>query len=79
MQLGWTTTSVNKGIMISDYKENFELGLIRVNCKETLEQMQIFVDRDGKLGNKGGSSNHDDSVIAAALAIQGMKTSKWYV
>lgn len=79
MRLGWMTTSVNKGIMISDLKENFELGMLKINCKETLEQMQIFIDTDGKLGNKGGSTKHDDCVIATALAVQGIKSSKWYV
>jgi hypothetical protein len=78
-QLGWQTTNVTKAIFVSDLKENFEMGLIKINCTETLEQMRIFVDNDGKTGNKRGEGNHDDNVIATALAIQGMKQAKWYV
>ncbi|GAA0366887.1 terminase large subunit domain-containing protein [Caldalkalibacillus horti] len=79
LQLGWTTTAANKSILISDYKEQFECGMINLECKETLQQMQIFQESDGKMGNKKGENNHDDLVISSALAIQGMKTGKWYV
>ncbi|CAI8818637.1 hypothetical protein EMIT07CA2_210078 [Brevibacillus sp. IT-7CA2] len=74
-------TKANKEILISDFKEQFEVGMINMECKQTLEQMKIFVDQDGKLGNKRGTgdSYHDDLVIAASLAIQGMKAGKWYV
>ncbi|UDE96092.1 hypothetical protein LHA31_05075 [Carnobacterium viridans] len=65
--------------MISDLKEQFEESLILVNCLESLEQMQIFIESDGKTGNKRGDQNHDDSVIALGLAIQGIKNNKWYV
>ena len=42
--------------------------------------MQIFVEKvGGGTGNSGGSNNHDDSVIALALAVQGIKCNKWYV
>lgn len=78
-RLGWDTTNKSKSIMISDLKEQFEESLILVNCVETLEQMQIFIESDGKTGNKRGDQNHDDSVIALGLAIQGIKNNKWYV
>ena len=81
LQLGWTTTQSNKAIFISDFKEQFEKGLINIECKQLLQQMQLFVENSGKLGNKRGNTekNHDDLVIAAALSVQGMKASKWYV
>lgn len=79
MQLGWSTTAVSKSILITDFKEMFELGSINLNCRETLEQMQIFQEKDGKLNNKRGDNNHDDLVISSALAVQGIKTNKWYV
>lgn len=79
LQLGYQTTAVTKSIMITDLKEQFELEMILIQCQETLEQMQIFVETDGKTGNKKGSNNHDDSVIALALAIQGIKQNKWYI
>ncbi len=81
LQLGWTTTQGNKAIFVSDMKEQFEKGLINIECKQLLQQMQMFVENSGKMGNKRGNTekNHDDLVIAAALAIQGMKANKWYV
>ncbi|SFM41289.1 terminase large subunit domain-containing protein [Salibacterium qingdaonense] len=79
LQLGWQTTQQNKAIMIQDFKESFELNHILLHNKETLEQMQIFVESDsrGKMGNAG--DNHDDLVISAALAVQAKKQGKWYV
>ncbi|WP_230459102.1 terminase large subunit domain-containing protein [Terrilactibacillus tamarindi] len=79
-QLGWTTTAINKSILIQDFKESFETGNILIHTKETLEQMQIFIERDnGSTGNKGGSNNHDDFIISNALAVQALKTGKYYV
>ena len=43
--------------MITDLKEQFELETILINCQETLEQMQIFVETDGKTGNKKVMTN----------------------
>lgn len=77
--LGWLTTDKTKAIMISDYKESFEKGLILVNDKETLQQMILFVEINGKTGNKKGANNHDDMVIAISLSVQAMKNNKWYV
>lgn len=81
LQLGWTTTQGNKAIFISDMKEQFEKSLVNIECKQLLQQMQLFIENSGKMGNKRGNTekNHDDLVIAAALSIQGMKVNKWYV
>lgn len=79
LQLGWTTTNTSKSIMISDFKEQFERGFINLHCKETLQQMQIFQEVDGKMNNKKGEGNHDDLIVAAALACQAMKQNKYYV
>lgn len=79
LYLGWNTDQSSKSIMISDLKEQFECDLILINCKETLEQMQIFIEKDGKQGNKKGEGNHDDNVIGLALAIQAKKANKWYI
>lgn len=78
-QLGWLTTNVTKSAMITDFKEQFEEDMLLLNCLETLEQMRIFVDTDGRLANKRGDNNHDDCVIATSLAVQGIKCNKWYV
>lgn len=81
LQLGFITSEKTKAIMISDFKEQFEKGLINIHSKTLLQQMQMFVDNNGKLGNKRGNTdkNHDDLVITAALSVQGSKANKWYV
>ena len=81
LQIGFITSEKTKAIMISDMKEQFELNLINIECKTTLQQMQMFIEVNGKLGNKRGHSDlhHDDLVISTGLAITGMKTNKWYV
>lgn len=81
LQIGFMTSEKTKAIMISDLKEQFELGLVNIECKTTLQQMQMFIETNGRMGNKKGHSDlhHDDSVISTALAIQGMKANKWYV
>lgn len=78
-RLGWDTTNKSKAIMISDLKEQFEESLILVNCVETLEQLQIYIEDSGKMGNKRGDKLHDDSVISLALSVVGMKANKFYV
>lgn len=81
LEIGWITSEKTKSIMITDMKEQFELGLINIECKVTLQQMQMFVENNGRLGNKRGNTelHHDDLVISIGLTIQGMKTRKWYV
>lgn len=79
MKLGWSTTTSNKATLISDLKEAFELDEILVNDRDTLEEMQIFQESNGKTGNMNGQGLHDDLVIALALATQGKKAKKWYV
>lgn len=81
LKVGFMTSQKTKPIMISDFKEQFELNLINIECKVTLNQMQMFVETNGRTGNKRGNSDlhHDDSIISCALAIQGMKANKWYV
>lgn len=80
IQLGFNTSAVSKSIMVSDFKEQFELDMLLINCLETLEEMQIFIEgAGGSTGNKRGNGLHDDLVDALGLAIQGRKVSKWYV
>jgi len=79
LELGWLTTQVSKAVMVSDFKEAFEKSYILINDRETLNEMMLFVEIDGKTGNKRGSNNHDDNVIAACLSWQSMKSNKWYV
>lgn len=79
LQLGFMTTNQTKSIIVSDMKENFECGLINIECVQTLEEMKIFQEQNGKSGNKRGKGMHDDLVIATAMCVQAMKTGKFYV
>lgn len=77
--LGFYTDEVSKQMIISELKKAFETGLIQINDRETLDEMKIYVEKGGKLGNIRGRKNHDDLVIATALALQCMKLKKRYV
>ena len=78
--IGWITTSASKPRLVQDFKEQFEKNLILINDISTLDEMKIFIEADGKTSNKrGDGTNHDDLVIASALAIQGMKCGKCYL
>jgi len=78
--LGWLTTEQSKAIMITDLKEQFQQGQLLINDKDTLQQMQIFVEqKNGKLGNQRGNGNNDDLVVSLGLAVQARKNGKWYV
>ncbi|WP_047155165.1 terminase large subunit domain-containing protein [Aneurinibacillus tyrosinisolvens] len=76
---GWLTNQTNKSILIEDMKEAFETGQVLIHCRETLDQMAIYEEVDGKLGNKKGKNKHDDLVMSFALSIQARKVNKYYV
>ncbi|MED0758854.1 DNA packaging protein [Aneurinibacillus thermoaerophilus] len=78
-QRGWQTTQANKSILISDFKEAFETGQILIHCRETLDQMAIYEENNGKMGNKRGKGKHDDLVMSFGLAVQARKVNKYYV
>ncbi|PDO11558.1 MAG: hypothetical protein BLM47_01955 [Candidatus Reconcilbacillus cellulovorans] len=75
LQLGWTQSSVTKSMAITDLKEAFEKGLIRIHCKDTLQQMQLY----GERGENRMEGHHFDLVQALMLAVQGLKSGKYYV
>lgn len=78
-EYGWNTDNVSKTKMINDLKEVFDEGMILVNDKETLDEMRIYIEKDGKLGNERGEGRHDDLVIALSLAVQSLKQGKYYI
>lgn len=78
-QFGFQTTNVTKPIAIEDFKEQFELGFINLECLVLLEEMKIYQDNGGKMGNKKGDGLHDDLIMGAAMAIQAMKRNIYYV
>lgn len=75
---GFDTNNKTKGIAVNDAREWFDKGLVRINDKEVLNEMKLFVVHDnGQMGAVVGS--HDDLVSALWLAIQGCKSGLWYL
>ena len=75
---GFDTNQKSKGIAVNDAREWFDKGLIKINDKEVLNEMKVFViDENGKMGAVIGA--HDDMVSAMWLAIQGTKSGLWYL
>lgn len=76
---GWVSMEGTKTKLISDLKEYFETGMICVNDIETLNQLNTYVEKNGKMGNQRGESMHDDLVIALALSVLCLIKSKSYL
>jgi hypothetical protein len=60
-------------------KEQFETNMILIEDVDTLEEMKIYQEVNGKMGNKKGQDLHDDLVIAVAMSVQAIKQGKYYV
>ncbi len=78
-EFGYYTDNVSKTKLMQDMKEAFETGVILINDRETLDQMKIYVEKNGRMGNIRGTGRHDDLVDATALAIQSLKQSVSYI
>lgn len=76
--IGFQPTAISKQMMINNLVELMTKEQILIHTKKILEQMMIFQDKDGKLGNKRGTANHDDGVIATALTFVGMAKKVQY-
>lgn len=74
-KVGWETNSKSKPIMISDMQEWFETGNCLVNSKQLLQEMKFFELVDGSMKAVSG---HDDTVMAFAMALQGLKSRQYY-
>jgi hypothetical protein len=75
---GFDTNAKTKGIAVNDAREWFDKGLIKINDKELLNEMKVFViNENGQMGAIDGA--HDDLVSAMWLAIQGQKSGYWYL
>ena len=67
-RLGFDTNAKSKGIIINDFVENFDTGAIQINSVRLLQEMQVFeISDSGSMGAVSGQ--HDDSVMATALAL----------
>lgn len=74
-KIGWETTMKSKPIMINDMQEAFETGQCLVNSKDLLNEMKLFQLVDGSMK---AASGHDDTVMAFAMALQGLKSGQYY-
>lgn len=72
---GYETNSKTKPIMISDFQEWFETKQCFVNSKDLLEEMKLYQMKDGSFS---AASGHDDTVMAFAMCIQGIKSGQYY-
>lgn len=75
--IGFDTNAKTKGLIINNFVEMFETSQIAINSKRLLNEMKVFEIKDtGSMGAIIGS--HDDSVMATALALGGLKEGKYY-
>ena len=67
-QIGYRTTSGNKGILISNLKAAIRDGDLKTFDSHTINELSVFVkdEKTGKLGAKG--SARDDRIMSLALA-----------
>ena len=72
---GWVTSNTSKPMMISDMQEAFETGRCLVNSKALLNEMKLFELVDKKMQAANG---HDDTVMAFAMALQGLKSGQYF-
>ena len=75
---GFDTNSKTKGIAVNDAREWFDKGLLKINDRQLLEEMKLFVlNENGTMGAVIGA--HDDLVSSMWLAIQGQRSGYWYL
>lgn len=75
--VGWDTNAKSKPLMILNMQEMFETGQCLINSKDLLNEMRMFQSSDdGKLSAPKGQ--HDDCVMAFAMALQGIKCGYYY-
>lgn len=71
-KLGFMTTGRTKPILIDEFNKLFRERELIINGKELLSEMSTYVeDDDGKMG--ASHNNYDDRIMAACLAMQGLK------
>lgn len=76
-RIGFDTNTKTKGLIINDLVESFDKGGLLLHSEEILEEMKVFEVKDN--GSMGAmSSYHDDTVMALALALSGVKDGKYY-
>lgn len=75
-KIGFNTTAKSKPIMINDFVEWWENNDIFINSATLLAEMKTYQFSHGSMNAQNGK--HDDTIIATALAIQGIKSNLYY-
>ncbi|MGX8701355.1 hypothetical protein [Caproiciproducens sp.] len=68
-KVGFDTNPKTKPIMIDNFNELFSRNQMVINSDYLLNEMQVFVVKDGKMGAMEGY--HDDAILSMSLALQG--------
>ena len=74
---GFETTKQSKQRIIDDFVELHTRDKLRINSETLLQEMKMFVYKDGSA--KASSGYHDDTVMAMAMALFGAKESPDYI
>jgi len=74
---GFETTKQSKQRIIDDFVELHSKDVLCINSKELLQEMKMFVYKDGSA--KASSGYHDDTVMAFAMALFGAKECPNYI
>lgn len=75
-KIGFNTNPKTKPILINDFVEIFDNDDIVIKSLPLLNEMKTYEYADGKMNAEIGK--HDDTVIATALAIQGVRSGVRY-
>ena len=75
-KIGFNTNPKTKPILINDFVELFDNDDIHIKSLALLNEMKTYEYADGKMNAIVGK--HDDTVIATALAIQGVRSGVRY-
>lgn len=74
---GFETTKQSKQRIIDDFVELHSKDKLCINSKTLLQEMKMFIYKDGS--TKASSGYHDDTVMAFAMALFGAKECPNYV
>jgi hypothetical protein len=67
-KVGHLTTTLTRPLLIDTFVEAIDSGLFDIRSRETFSECLTLVDNNGKIEAEDGK--HDDTVIAAALAVK---------
>ena len=74
---GFETTKQSKQRIIDDFVELHTRDKLHINSETLLQEMKMFVYKDGSV--KASSGYHDDTVMAMAMALFGAKECPNYI